>query len=199
MPHFLQKIIAIFIIIFLFPLYIIATLLIFFDDGFPVIFKQKRLSQGDSFFNMYKFRTMKKNAEEILKKDSQLYAIFIENNHKIPEELETRFLKSGPFLRKTSIDELPQLFNVIFGDINLVGNRPIEKSEWEMYSNEEKKILSKERQGLTGLWQVSGRSLLRDRKRIQIEIQYIKEKSFMLDLKIIIKTIKVVLMRIGSF
>ena len=68
-----------------------------------------------------------------------------------------------------------------------------------MYSNEEKKILSKERQGLTGLWQVSGRSLLKDSKRIQIEIQYVKEKSFMLDLKIIIKTIKVVLMRIGSF
>ena len=78
---------------------------------------------------MYKFRTMKKNAEEILKKDKQLHAIFIKNNHKIPEELETRFIKSGPFLRKTSIDELPQLFNVIFGDINLVGNRPIEESE----------------------------------------------------------------------
>ncbi len=199
MPHFFQKIIALFIIIFLSPLFILATLLIIFDDGFPVIFKQKRLSQADSFFNMYKFRTMKKNAEEILKKDKQLHAIFIKNNHKIPEELETRFIKSGPFLRKTSIDELPQLFNVIFGDINLVGNRPIEESEWKTYPNEEKKILSKERQGLTGLWQVSGRSLLKDRKRIEIEIQYVNEKSFMLDLKIIIKTIKVVFMRIGSF
>jgi len=199
MPHFFQKIIALFIIIFLSPLFILATLLIIFDDGFPVIFKQKRLSQADSFFNMYKFRTMKKNAEEILKKDKQLHAIFIKNNHKIPEELETRFIKSGPFLRKTSIDELPQLFNVIFGDINLVGNRPIEESEWKTYPNEEKKILSKERQGLTGLWQVSGRSLLKDRQRIEIEIQYVNEKSFMLDLKIIIKTIKVVFMRIGSF
>lgn len=199
MPHFLQKIIALFIIVFLSPLFILATLLIIFDDGFPIIFKQKRLSQGDSFFNMYKFRTMKKNAEEILKKDKQLHAIFIKNNHKIPEELETRFIKSGPFLRKTSIDELPQLFNVIFGDINLVGNRPIEESEWETYPSQEKKILSKERQGLTGLWQVSGRSLLKDRKRIEIEIQYVNEKSFMLDLKIIIKTIKVVFMRIGSF
>lgn len=199
MPNFLQRIIALFIIIFLSPLFILATLLIIFDDGFPVIFKQQRLSQGDSFFDMYKFRTMKKNAEEILKKDNQLYAIFIENNHKIPEEHETRFIKSGPFLRKTSIDELPQLFNVIFGDINLVGNRPIEKSEWDMYSNKEKKILSKERQGLTGLWQVSGRSLLKDSERIDIEIQYINEKSFLLDMKIILKTIKVVFMRIGSF
>ena len=73
------------------------------------------------------------------------------------------------------------------------------KNQNETYPSQEKKILSKERQGLTGLWQVSGRSLLKDRKRIEIEIQYVNEKSFMLDLKIIIKTIKVVFMRIGSF
>ncbi len=198
MPHFIQKIISFLIIIILLPFFIIASFLIIIDDGFPIIFKQKRLSQGNTFFNMYKFRTMKKNAEKILKEDKNLYNIFIKNNHKIPEELETRFIRSGPFLRKTSIDELPQLFNVIFGDINLVGNRPIEKSEWDLYSENERKVLSKEKQGLTGLWQVSGRSLLKNFDRKEIELKYINEKSFLLDLKIIIKTIKVVLMRIGS-
>ena len=199
MPNFLQRIIALIIILSLSPLFLLATIMIFFNDGLPIIFKQERLSQGNIFFKMYKFRTMKKNAEEILRKDENLYRIFLENDHKIPEELETRFICTGPFLRKSSIDELPQLFNVLLGDINLVGNRPIEKSEWETYSDQERRILSKEKQGLTGLWQVSGRSLLKKMDRKDLELKYVNDKTFLLDLKIILKTIKIVLTRIGSF
>lgn len=141
---------------------------------------------------------MIKNSEEVLKNDKKLYKIFIENDHKIPENLETRLLKTAKFLRKTSIDELPQLFNVILGDINLVGNRPLQKSEFELYSQSEQEILSTAKNGITGLWQVSGRSNIKAQERRDIEVKYAREKSLILDLKIIFKTVFVVFKRLGS-
>ena len=198
MPSIVQKLLALIILIFISPIFIIASIAILIDDGFPIFFNQKRTAQGKKMFKMFKFRTMIKNSEEVLKNDKKLYKIFIENDHKIPENLETRLLKTAKFLRKTSIDELPQLFNVILGDINLVGNRPLQKSEFEMYSQNEQEILSTVKNGVTGLWQVSGRSNIKAQERRDIEVKYAREKSLILDLKIIFKTVFVVFKRLGS-
>ncbi|MDG2287908.1 MAG: sugar transferase [Candidatus Marinimicrobia bacterium] len=198
MPSIFQKLIALLIVIGLSPIIFIAAIAIFLDDGFPILFIQKRTSQGKKMFNMYKFRTMVNNSEEILKNDKELYKIFIENDHKIPEELETRLLKTASFIRKTSIDEIPQLFNVLLGHINLVGNRPVQIEELKLYPKDQQLILSKAKCGVTGLWQVSGRSNIKAKDRHDIEVNYVKNRSSLLDIKIIIKTCYVVLRRFGS-
>ena len=121
MPHLIQKILALIIIIVLCPILLVVSVAILLDDGFPIIFKHKRVGKSQKIFSCLKFRSMKKNSEEILKNDKELYKIFIENNYKIPENLETRLISIGSFIRKTSIDELPQLFNVLNGSMNLIG------------------------------------------------------------------------------
>ena len=198
MPSIFQKLIALLILIVILPIALVASIAIFLEDGFPILFTQKRTSQGKKLFKIYKFRTMVNNAEEILKNDKELYKIFIENDHKIPEEYETRLLKTADFMRKFSIDEIPQLFNVLLGHINLVGNRPIELTEFELYPEHVQEELSKVKCGLTGLWQVSGRSNIKAKDRQHIELDYVKNRSFLLDTKIIFKTIYVVLKRFGS-
>ena len=100
-------------------------------------------------------------------------------------------------MRKTSIDELPQLFNIILGDINLIGNDHF-KSRFELYSQSEQEILKYTKNGITGLWQVSGRSNIKAQERRDIEVKYAREKSLILDLKIIFKTVFVVFKRLGS-
>lgn len=194
----LQKLIALFLLIFLLPVSLVVAIAIFLEDGFPIFFTQKRTSQGKKMFKMYKFRTMVNNAEEILKNNKELYKIFIENDHKIPVEYETRLLKTGHFIRKFSIDEIPQLFNVLLGDINLVGNRPLELTEFEQHPEDVQEKLSKVKCGVTGLWQVSGRSNIKAQDRRNFELDYAENKSFLLDIKIILKTIYVVLKRTGS-
>lgn len=193
-----QRIIALIILIIVSPIFFISAFAIFLDDGFPIFFTQRRTAQGKKMFKMYKFRTMIKNSEEVLKNDKKLYKIFIENDYKIPEHQETRLLKTAKFMRKTSIDEIPQLINVLLGDINLIGNRPLQKSEFELYSQNEQEILSTTKNGVTGLWQVSGRSNIKAQERRDIEVRYAQNKSFWLDTKIIFKTIVVVLGRFGS-
>ena len=108
MPSFFQKIISLFLIIILFPVFVILHLIISIDDGFPTIFSQKRIGKNGKIFKCYKFRSMLNNAEEILKNDDSMMKIYIENGYKIPEEFEKRYTKYGSFLRKTSLDELPQ-------------------------------------------------------------------------------------------
>lgn len=199
MPHLIQKILALIIIIVLCPILLVVSVAILLDDGFPIIFKHKRVGKSQKIFSCLKFRSMKKNSEEILKKDKELYKIYIENNYKIPENLETRLISIGSFIRKTSIDELPQLFNILNGSMNLIGPRPIVSSETKFFDKKEIKLFYSVRPGITGLWQVSGRSSIPWPDRKYLELEYIKKRSFLFDIKILFKTFSAVLKKTGAY
>jgi lipopolysaccharide/colanic/teichoic acid biosynthesis glycosyltransferase len=198
MPSFIQRLISFFLIIIFSPIFVILHLLIFLDDGSPTIFAQNRIGKNGKIFKCYKLRSMLNNAEEILKNDKSLMKIYIENGYKIPESLEQRYTKYGKFLRKSSLDELPQLFNVLFGQMNLVGPRPIVPKELEHYKGEKRKVFLSMKPGMTGLWQVSGRSNLDYPERADFEISYKAKRSFALDIQILFKTFLVVIKRKGA-
>ena len=198
MPSFIQRIISFILIIIFSPIFIVLHLIIYLDDGYPTIFAQKRIGKNGKTFKCYKLRSMLNNAEEILRNDKSMMKIYIENGYKIPESLETRYTKYGSFLRKSSLDELPQLFNVLFGDMNLVGPRPIVPKELEHYQGEKRDNFLSMKPGMTGLWQVSGRSDLDYPERVDFELSYKFKRSFFLDIKILIKTFLVVIKRKGA-
>jgi exopolysaccharide biosynthesis polyprenyl glycosylphosphotransferase len=165
------------------------------EDGFPVIFKQKRVGKNGRIFNFYKFRSMYRDAEE-RKKD--LMDQNEMNGLMFKMENDPRITKVGAFLRKTSLDELPQFWNVLKGDMSLVGTRPPTVGEYELYEPYHKKRLSF-KPGITGKWQVSGRSDITDFEEVvRLDTEYIDNWSFKEDVRIILQTIKVVVKREGS-
>jgi len=175
----------------------IISLIIYSSNGGPVIFKQKRLGKNGKPFTIFKFRTMRKDAEIILKEDEDLYRRYIANDYKLPPNEDPRLVKVGGFLRKSSLDELPQLFNVLRGEMSHVGPRPIVPEELERYSGHEREFLSV-KPGLTGLWQVSGRSEIEYPQRKYLDLLYVENQSLFLDIKILFKTAFIVLARSGA-
>jgi len=178
---------------------IASTCLVLLCSGGPVFFRQARLGHGGQLFNVYKFRTMVPNAADVLNN-------ILEKNQELKEEWMANFkLKNDPrvtwigrFLRRTSLDELPQLWNIIKGDMSLVGPRPIEPFEIAQYGRFAKHYYA-QRPGLTGLWQVSGRSNASYQRRVVLDAFYSRNKNIILDLRIIIKTIWVVLKGHGAY
>ncbi|MFC2075718.1 sugar transferase [candidate division KSB1 bacterium] len=160
----------------------------------PILFRQKRYGLNGRTFDMFKFRTMKYDAEDILKKDEELYREYVSNNFKLPDDKDPRITRIGRFLRRTSLDELPQLINVFKGEMNMVGPRPIVDKEIEHYGDLRDKFLSV-KPGITGLWQVSGRDNIEYPERVDIEMKYINNRSIWLDLKIMLLTIKAIIVR----
>jgi len=187
---------SIFFLIIFSPI-LLAVFLINLIGGNP-IFYQKRLGQNGELIKVMKFRSMKVNAEEILKKDEKLYKLYLENNFKIPAELDPRITKFGSFLRKSSIDEMPQFINVLIGDMSIVGPRPIVENELVNYAPHEDLFLSA-KPGITGLWQVSGRSNVIQDSRVRLDLEYIRKQNFFYDLKIIIKTPLKIFVSEGAF
>lgn len=181
-------------LIFLVPLiFIVKILYVLNKDYAKIIFTQNRIGKNGKLFKFYKFRTMVPNAdkklEEYLKKNKEA-----NEEYKINKKLhnDPRITKPGKILRKLSIDELPQIINIIKGDMSLIGNRPYlprEKEDMYFYYND----IIKTKPGLTGYWQVSGRSNLSFNKRLQLESYYSKHNSAIMDIKIFFKTFKVVL------
>nr|WP_317853499.1 sugar transferase [Neobacillus sp. Marseille-Q6967] len=172
-------------IILLSLLFVIVALLIKVEDPKGTIFfSQKRVGRNGKEFKMYKFRSMVSNAEEklaeLLKYNEVSGAMF-----KMKDD--PRITKIGKFIRKTSIDELPQLFNVLKGDMSLVGPRPPLPREVALYSEYDKLRLLVT-PGCTGLWQVSGRNSLGFEEMVELDLKYIKLRSLFMDIKIIIKT-----------
>ncbi|MES9692245.1 sugar transferase [Bacillus toyonensis] len=167
--------------------FIVAAVIKYEDPKGPVFFKQIRIGKNGKKFYMYKFRSMVANAEEqldgLLKYNEVSGAMF-----KMKED--PRVTKIGKFIRKTSIDELPQLINVLKGSMSLVGPRPPLSREVEEYTNYDKQRLLVT-PGCTGLWQISGRSNVGFKEMVEMDIYYIKNQSFMFDFKIIAKTIMV--------
>ena len=175
--------------------FIILGPVIKLDSKGPVLFSQNRVGRNGRIFKCYKFRSMRQDAEELKK---TLMAQNEMNGLMFKMENDPRITKVGRFIRKTSLDELPQFINVLKGDMSLVGTRPPTVDEYEKYEPKHKARVSM-MPGLTGLWQVSGRSNIRDFDEVvKLDMEYIDNSSFWLDVKIILLTIKVVLFGKGA-
>lgn len=181
------------------PLFLLISLLYLFGSNKgPVFFKQERTGKNGKSFYIYKFRSMVVNAEEQLKSNRILYKKYLDNSYKLEPEEDPRITKIGCFLRKTSLDELPQFINVLKGEMSLVGPRPVVKEELKEYGDQVDKFLSA-KPGLTGYWQACGRSEIEYPERCDVELYYVDHSSFMFDVKIIIKTFAAVIMKKGAY
>ncbi len=179
------------------PLFVAVWLAIRIWDPGPSLFAQQRLGLGGNRFLLYKFRSMRVDAEAALKADPALYQRYVDNDFKLPEAEDPRISPLGRFLRRSSLDELPQLFNVLRGDMSLVGPRPIVPDEIAHYQPYADLFLAV-RPGVTGLWQVSGRSDVRYPERAFMDLDYIGNNSVAKDLRILLRTVPAVLGRKGA-
>ncbi|OIK10585.1 multidrug MFS transporter [Bacillus sp. MUM 116] len=164
----------------------------------PIFFKQIRLGKNGEKFYIYKFRSMVVDAENKLKENKDLYQKYIKSNFKLEQNEDPRITSFGRFIRKTSLDELPQFFNVLKGDMSLVGPRPVVLEELNEYKDKKSEFLSV-KPGITGYWQVCGRSDVGYPERVNIELYYVYNQSLLLDVKIILKTIFQVIVRKGAY
>lgn len=176
------------------PVYLILALLIALSSQGPIFYVQERIGQDYKPFNCIKFRTMVSNADEMLvqmmETSPQLRQEF-ESSFKLKKD--PRITKIGRFLRITSLDEFPQFWNVLKGDMSVVGPRPLVAEELPKYGHHIEQVLTI-KPGITGLWQVSGRNDIPYPRRVQIDLHYVKSRTLWLDLWIILKTIDVVIM-----
>lgn len=200
LKSFLKRIIDIFaaivLLILFIPLFLVVAAIIRYESKGAVLFTQTRVGEKGKLFKIYKFRSMIQDAEKLkenltLKNESKDGVIF-----KIKDD--PRITKFGKFIRKTSIDELPQLLNVLIGDMSLVGPRPPVLSEVVQYNLDDKKRLDV-KPGITCIWQVSGRSHIPFKQQVQMDKEYIKNQSFLKDVKLLLKTIPAVLFSKGSY
>lgn len=177
MKRFLDVLLSLLAIIFLSPLMLVICLIIICDDGMPVIFRQDRVGRDDKLFKIKKFRTMKNGAPNLSTADF--------------EESDEYITRSGKFLRRTSLDELPQLFNVLAGDMSFIGPRPtLTYHPWrlEEYSDAQRRRFEV-RPGITGLAQVHGRKTIDWNDRIKYDVEYVDKLSLGLDCKILFQTV----------
>ena len=180
-------------IILFFPIFIIIAFLIKANSRGPIFFIQRRIGKNKKEFSCYKFRTMHPEADfmlrEILKTNLDIKKEF-ERNQKILND--PRITAIGKFLRFTSLDEIPQILNILKGEMSFIGPRPIIKEEIIRYQDSFEKAFSV-LPGMSGLWQVSGRNKLSYKRRIQLDLIYAKNINFLLDLNIFFRTIGVIL------
>jgi len=181
------------LIAFVLGLFVAPAILL--DSPGPVFFKQQRVGRNGRIFTMYKFRSMRADAEqrkrELMGKNKMSGLMF-----KVDDD--PRVTRVGRFIRKTSIDEYPQFFNVLIGDMSLVGTRPPTLDEYEHYTSALKKRLSF-KPGLTGIWQTSGRNEVTSFEDVMsMDLEYIRKWSVLLDVKLILKTIRIVLLGRGA-
>lgn len=182
-------------ILFLLPLFIVLAILVKLDSKGPIFFSHKRIGKNGKIIGIYKFRSMVSNSEEIFKNFTEEQKKEFEKNFKLDDD--PRITKIGGFLRKTSLDELPQLLNIIKGDMSVVGPRPIVRAEVEKYGVCADKLFSV-KPGLTGFWQTNGRSDTTYEERVQMDMYYIDNRSFLLDIRIILKTVISVIRKEGA-
>lgn len=184
-------------IIALSPIMLITAIAIKLDSNGPVIFKQRRVGQNGRHFNMYKFRSMCVDAEE--KKKELMAQNEVSSNLMFKIKNDPRITRVGHFIRKTSIDELPQFFNVLIGNMSLVGTRPPTLDEVDLYKRSHWRRISI-KPGITGMWQVSGRSSIKDfEKIVEMDTEYIDHWSIFLDFKILIKTVLSIFTKDSAF
>lgn len=178
------------------PVFLGLMILIVLEDGWPVFYSQPRVGQNGHVFRFYKFRSMVRDADKIKEKlkeqnESEDGVIFKMKN-------DPRITRIGRFIRRYSLDELPQLFNVFIGDMSLVGPRPPIPSEVAQYSLEDRKRLHV-KPGITCIWQVSGRSDIPFKEQVQLDVQYIRNQGIWNDIKLLLQTIPAVLLGKGAY
>ena len=161
-------------------------------------FGHERVGRGGRRFRCWKIRTMAADAEERLRTDPALHESYRQNSFKLPDDIDPRVTPVGRFLRQTSIDELPQLWNVLNGTMSLVGPRPNLESEVRQYRLHELGRLAV-RPGITCFWQVQGRAELPWERQVELDLDYVHQRSFKTDVRLLLKTIPAVLTGRGAY
>ncbi|MDC7952578.1 sugar transferase [Liquorilactobacillus mali] len=186
-------------LIVMIPIFITMVIIYSFGKNKgPLFYKQERVGKNKKKFYIYKFRSMVVGAAEVLKNDTELYKLYVANSYKLPPDKDPRITKLGHFLRKTSIDELPQFINIFKGDMSLIGPRPIIEEELKEYGDRVDKFLSVT-PGAMGYWQASGRSNIEYPERCEYELYYVDHACFLFDLKILLKNIVAIFKADGAF
>lgn len=195
LKRIIDIILSIIAIIILAPIFVIVATAIKIDSKGPVIFKHKRIGKDGKIIYIYKFRTMVQNAEDLIKSFTPQQQKEFKENYKLTND--PRITRVGKFLRKTSIDELPQIINILKGDLAIIGPRPVIKEELEKYQENKERFLSVT-PGLTGYWAANGRSSTTYEQRMAMELHYVDNISLVMDAKIFLKTIVSVLKKEGA-
>ena len=181
MKRVLDFLISLFALIILSPLFLIVSVGVLISDGSPVFFRQKRVGKNNELFEIYKFRTMKRGTENVASNDLS--------------DADVKITRFGKSLRATSIDELPQLLNILNGSMSLIGPRPLIPEETRIRELREKYNVYSVRPGITGWAQVNGRDNVSAEKKALLDKEYVEKQSLMLDIKIFFMTIHQVLCR----
>ena len=181
MKRVLDFLISLFALIILSPLFLIVSVGVLISDGSPVFFRQKRVGKNNELFEIYKFRTMKRGTENVASNDLS--------------DADVKITRFGKILRATSIDELPQLLNILNGSMSLIGPRPLIPEETRIRELREKYNVYSVRPGLTGWAQVNGRDNVSAEKKALLDKEYVEKQSLMFDIKIFFMTIHQVLCR----
>jgi len=179
----LNRLFALILLLILSPLFLLVAIFIFMEDGMPIFFKQKRVGINYTFFNIYKFRSMKKNTPNVA-------THLLEN----PDQF---LLNIGKFIRKTSLDELPNLINIIKGEMVFVGPRPALFNQDDLMALRVASGVDKLKPGITGWAQINGRDEISVAQKVQLDQEYLYKKAFLFDIEILIKTITNVLFSKG--
>jgi lipopolysaccharide/colanic/teichoic acid biosynthesis glycosyltransferase len=182
-------------VILLSPIMLALAVIIKVDSRGPIIHRRRVMGQGGSQFDAFKFRTMHINGEQILDAYPDL-KLQLERDHKL--EIDPRITNCGKWMRKLSLDELPQLFNVVLGQMSLVGPRMISPKEVSRYGEFARELFTV-KPGITGLWQVSGRSNLNPSDRVRLDLQFVRTRNILLDIKLLLKTLPAVLFGRGAY
>lgn len=194
--RFFDLLVAVGLLFFALPLVLLISLAIKITYGGAVIFKQKRLGEKGKPFTMYKFRSMVSNADQL---KTELAVFNMSNGPAFKMRDDPRITKFGKFLRRTSLDEIPQLWNVIKGQMSMVGPRPLIVSEVIKDAYPQFLLRLSVRPGLTCLWQVKGRSNIVDFNQwLKLDLDYIEKRSFLFDIKLLLKTIPAVIFGLGA-
>jgi O-antigen biosynthesis protein WbqP len=179
----LNRIFALVVVTILSPVFLVVALVVFIEDGSPIIFKQKRVGINYTFFNIYKFRSMKKNTPNL-------------PTHLLGNP-QTYLLRTGKLLRKLSLDEFPNLINIIKGEMVFVGPRPALYNQVDLMALRVSTGVDKVKPGITGWAQINGRDDISIEQKVQLDQEYLQKKSFLFDIQIIIRTVTNVLFSKG--
>lgn len=195
----LDVLLSIVALIILSPVFLVIWIFdCFGSNRGPVFYKQERVGKDGKLFYIYKFRSMVVDADKKLMENEDLYIKYIANSYKLPDGEDPRITKLGSFLRKTSIDEIPQFINILRGDMSIIGPRPVIESEITEYGDRKNEFLSV-KPGALGYWQAIGRSNIGYPERCDVELYYVSKASLRFDVSIFFKNIVSIMKREGAF